>query len=200
MTLSIYSLLNLSTGHLSPQTRNKLQDPSFRDSCLVTDRDYGYLVPVTPALLDLVSTVPADLLYCLRLARANDANYIIFDVEGPRQDQLPWYEDNADPDLTGTGIAPEMMTRDEVGSYPDPAKIDTASLTVGRARAKALEDGDYEAPEGLWIGIGDASVRLTQSEDGTLKINVFPLGREMDTPVHSVEIPKDWFEAEDPSP
>jgi hypothetical protein len=45
-------------------------------------------------------------------------------------------------------------------------------------------------------------VRLRQDEDGTLKIDAFPRGKEMDPAIHSVELPKDWFEAEaeDPSP
>ena len=190
------ALLDLSTGHLSPQTREKLVDPDFRDKCMVTERDCGYFVPATPAIMNIVDAAPRDLLHCLRFASANQADYIIFDADGPRQDELPWYEDNAEPDLTGTGITPEMMVSDAEGSYPDPEKVACDGLRIERTWTEELEDGDYEAPDGVWIGVGNASVRLRQDEDGNVKINVFTRGREMEDPAHSVVLGADEFEVE----
>lgn len=193
MKPNMLALLDLSTGHLSPQTREKLEDPDFRDKCMVTDRDHGYFVPATPAIMSIVDVVPRDLLHCLRFATANKADYIIFDADGPQQDELPWYEDNPDPDLTGTGITPEMMHRDEHGSYPDPDKVDFDGLKVERTWTEVLEDGDYEAPEGAWVGIGPASLRLRQDKAGDVIVTAFVRGMENRDPVQTMDMALEWF-------
>lgn len=210
------TMLDLSTGHLSLETREWLEQPGNAAAANVTLRENGYFVPAhhdgdSPDIFfqmapmrapahhaddspDL-NIVPLDLLHCVRYAGANGASYVLFDSDADRQPGLPWYEDGNTPDLSGTGISENQILMSGDGPvFVNPNHVQGQDLKVERSWTETLEDGDYEAPDGAWIDTGEASVRIRTDEEGDLHLTVFGRGAEMDTPVAETSVRREDLE------
>lgn len=191
------TLLDLSTGHLSLHTRERLEEPEDCAALGVTWRECGYFLGSDPENFRHVD-FPPDLLHCVRYAQANGADYVLFDEVAPRQAGLPWYEDENTPDLTGTGIEVSQLIMDGEVTYVNPNHVDPEALRVDPTWTEAIGDRDVEAVDGaLWVGVGPASVRLrfAEGEEGhALKIAVYPRGQEMEEPVHEVLLDAGLFD------
>jgi len=192
------TLLELSTGHLSLDTRERLERSEDCAALGVTWRETGYLLSADPeAFRD--QDLPPDLLHCVRYAHANRAAYLLFDQEAAPQEGLPWYEYSNTPDLTGTGIEVSQLIMDGEVTFVNPNHVDPDALRVEPTWTEEIGDRDVEAVEGaIWVGVGPASVRLrfAEGEEGPdLKLSVFPRGREMEDPVHQVILPEYLFAA-----
>lgn len=188
------NLLDLSTGHLSLETREWLEEPANAERAGVTPRTHGYFVTAQSGDdFPDVGRVPLDLVHCMRYAGANGASYVLFDTDAMRQDGLPWYEDGNTPDLSGTGLKFTDLFWDDGASamMVNPNDVTREDLRVERTWTETLEDGDYEAPEGAWIGIGDASVRINTDARGDLKMSVFARGAEDQGPISETGVLRD---------
>lgn len=90
--------LDLSTGHLTPQTRDWMDgraisarsDP-FNGLCLAST-SFGWFIYAGEQTEE--SEFPADLLTCLRKARELGAEYVLFDADASDGLDLPTYDDN----------------------------------------------------------------------------------------------------------
>jgi hypothetical protein len=197
------TMLDLSTGHLSLQTREWLEEPGNAASVNVTPREHGYFVPAYNGEdLPDADRFPLDLLHCARYAGANGAAYVLFDTDADRQPGLPWYEDENVPDLSGTALSDAYLVSEGYGPvfvgdgpvFVNPAHVLTRDLVVERTWTETIEDGDYEAPDGAWIGTGAASVRVRTDEVGDLHLSVFGRGAEMDGPVAETSVRREDLE------
>lgn len=93
---------DLSTGHLSPETLDRLQEAAQLDMApadlpVVYDKGgYGFLIHVDPALREeTLGTYPEDLQTVLRAAGAQGCGWIMFDGAGPIVEALPTYGEDA---------------------------------------------------------------------------------------------------------
>lgn len=182
-TLNTVPMLDLSTGHLSRRTVTWLEDGARVGALGIMEREEGFFISSHHAAefeknTEAFSNFPLDLMHTLRFAHANDVQYVLFDRDAEMQAGLPTYDgDDIEED---TFIGKDTLM---VGVYGarvvDPLKVSLQDLKIERTWTETLEDGDYEAPEGAWIGIGDASVRITTAENGDIKIKAYPRGDEM---------------------
>jgi len=188
------TMLDLSTGHLSLATRERLERSEDCADVGVTWRPYGYFLSADPeSFRD--KELPPDLLHCVRYAHANGAAYLLFDADAEVQVGLPYYDDTNTPDLTGTGIEASQLVMVGDVTFVNPNHVDPNALRVEPTWTEEVGDRDVEATDGaLWVGIGPASVRLRLDKDGDLHVNVLPRGREMDTPLHGAVLTPDLFE------
>lgn len=83
--------LDVSTGHLSPETRARLEELDEEDAPSTFLRGtHGWLVHVSD---EPWSAWPADLMEVLDHARRLRCDYVMFDADGPVLDVLPWREE-----------------------------------------------------------------------------------------------------------
>lgn len=208
MKLNTVPILDLSTAHLSDATFtwvdnmvSRERDPDLRNlgqtpPISIMEREEGFFISTAHA--DAVHEnpdIPADLMHILRFAHANDQQYVLFDCDGPVQDGLPVYEEG-DPQNRIDREHPFIgMNKTSWHDVRDPGapsgeahlgKIEAVSgmpendlrLNADPAHGRVLEDADYEAPDGVWIGIGEASVRVNMNDD-FLWMEMFARGQEM---------------------
>jgi hypothetical protein len=101
-------LLDVSTAHLCPSTREELTGWDWAHSSALPGgpySDYGWLIWVPTDLAEYAadggSPVPADLLHVLAYAQHHGAEFILFDRDAAAHDGLPLYGDDRDEPLTG---------------------------------------------------------------------------------------------------
>lgn len=83
-----YGMICLSTAHLSSETRCRLEDPLDEQAPIAYDKGgYGWFVPVDN------ENVPDDLVRCLSFAKDADAQWVMFDCDGPIEAGLPTYDE-----------------------------------------------------------------------------------------------------------
>lgn len=190
-------MLHLNQGHLLPSTLELLSDRQFQNDFLITPLPFGSFLTIDTFMSQSSRPFPADLLHVMRYADANGINAIMVSSFSERQVGLPFYGGKTVPDLTGTCIGENDLAISEGLVFVDPDKFGSEDLKVEQTWTETLPDGDFEAPDGVWIGAGKASIRIKADEEGTLHINAYPRGHEMDEPVHSIALPSDCFD-EDP--
>ena len=91
---AIRKFLDLSTAHCPPAIRDNLAETPGIVTC---PHEYGFLlwVPDDPeenAKGD-VEMPPAEMLLVQLYARRHDCDYVLFDADGPENDELALYED-----------------------------------------------------------------------------------------------------------
>ena len=95
-SIEIAKMLVLSTGHLRRGTAAMLDGP--RDEWKVfaptyfAKGEYGWFVNVSDEDHTTRAHMPGDLLSCMNLAQEQDADWIMFDRDGPRVDGIAFYE------------------------------------------------------------------------------------------------------------
>jgi hypothetical protein len=96
--------LDLSTAHLTPATRELLDDePDFVTTVMKHPGGYGWLVYVQQDDVDPeedAENIPPDLLACLKLAREHDCVWMLFDCDADTIPGLPTYDDDGNPETT----------------------------------------------------------------------------------------------------
>ena len=109
--MSVRRFLDLSTGHLKPETRDRL-DAGWEPTSNIMSGEYGWMIytqtvgtvlykpfgkregEYDPKLVaQLRSQLGDDLVDCMAKAQSLGCDYILFDRDGPRRSELGWYED-----------------------------------------------------------------------------------------------------------
>lgn len=83
-----HNMVTISTGHLTVETRNAIDAGVFHRTFWTSE--YGWITYSNGS----DDNFPKDLVDCLVLAQDNKFDWIMFDVDGPRIDSLPYYEDD----------------------------------------------------------------------------------------------------------
>lgn len=97
----IRTFLDLSTGHLTPETRDRLDaifDPNLGNPIMGLivfqhPDGYGWFV-LTPTEDGVPEDLPSDLVGAFACARRLECAYILFDADGTHLAGLPWYEED----------------------------------------------------------------------------------------------------------
>lgn len=111
-TANIRTFLDLSTGHLTPATRDKLDEwcgaidltrkshSADGPPTLMGATDCGWFVYT---MAD-TEGMPADLAECMAYACNEDCSYILFDCDGPYDKSLPVYEEAEESEVTDAEV------------------------------------------------------------------------------------------------
>lgn len=180
-------LLDLSTGHLSPMTIDKIGADKLGMSVLI--RDEGFMLYTrhfgSESGQDWPADFPADLKNCLRFAAANGADWLLMDRDTPAIEELPWYEGNTDAEPGSIATAHGIPAEKRIGIYTPKDLLLYTAYDLDRVPDHALRqgspviaDGDYEAPDGCWIGISGAAVRVRPNDEGGVSVAVYRNGEE----------------------
>lgn len=102
--MSIRKFLDLSTAHLTPATREFIKQHQAIGPIYDHPDGYGWVmfVPDEDDIPTDAPTTPADLLACYQRARRLKCDYIMFDADGPDDEELPIYEDEPETSLGET--------------------------------------------------------------------------------------------------
>lgn len=94
--MTVYGLLDLSTGHL-PEDLG--QDLTGHAGVVAYDLPYGWLLAVPPDLDDHIAeyagtpdAVPDPIVGIWRLAGRHGCRYVLLDQDGPVEPELPTYD------------------------------------------------------------------------------------------------------------
>ncbi|MCW3783902.1 hypothetical protein OM960_20420 [Defluviimonas sp. CAU 1641] len=194
MPLNKINVLDLSTGHLSEPSRIFMCAAAGNGNRLgIMAREEGFFIGAAHAdVAEDEGLLPPDLLHCLRFARANGMDYLLFDRNADPQPGLPLYLEGPhgalafDPDHDWIGSM-SVNVADHFDYVLPTGKVTIEAVRPGalsdeqlviRETPKPLEDADYEAPEGCWLSVGEASVRIGINDE-TIFAEILPLGYEM---------------------
>ena len=86
--MTVRNFLDLSTGHLKPETREFMREGG--DHNVTMSGTYGWLVYLSEG--DYEVTWDQDMTDCMTKARELGCLYILFDQDADRRDDLPYYE------------------------------------------------------------------------------------------------------------
>lgn len=192
--LNTANMLDISTGHLALSTRRWLGQKDVRENFGIAKRTAGYFVSTNHA--DRLNTqIPADLHFVLAFAKANGMAYVNFDYDADPQAFLPWYEDGNTPISTEDDdwdkkiLGLDHLEWSDAGvQAPRKGCLNAEELRIERSWTSDLEDGDYDIPEGAWLGLNNLSIRICPLSDESVMITSFVRGAEMDDPSHQVNI------------
>lgn len=170
MPVKLMMTADVSTTHISLTTR-ELIDEGKDFGYSIAKRDEGYLISTYEDMANR-SAVPGDLQLVLNFARHGGAEYVLFDTDGAVLEELPQYDDGNLIIEEGTILAQSGAHRTVVSllDYEDDPQgwvelVDDHSLLnphFGPSGA-TLPDGDYRAPDGLWLEIGGVDVRVLEA-------------------------------------
>ena len=94
-------VLDVSTGNLSLATRELLSDPDSLElkNISVARREEGFFINSIFGSFDPkdMGNLPPDLYHIMRLACANDYQYVLFDMDAEILEEAPYYEDSNEP-------------------------------------------------------------------------------------------------------
>lgn len=89
ITYETQSMLVLSTEHVSPATAGLLELGSDTVPVTYVKGTYGFFVVVPETAIDIPEDCPADLCGLLALCRLTRCAWLMLDVDGPVQPDLP---------------------------------------------------------------------------------------------------------------
>jgi hypothetical protein len=217
MKLNRIPVIDLSTAHFSEITLGWMSEMADfeRDMRLrakgagpvvsVMEREEGFFLSthhVDPEIGDPTG-IPPDLAHVLRFARANGADYVLVDRDAEPQEGLPVYFDGGDffdinmidrsESFIGDGEG--VTTRQTVLGWKGDTKGKIEAVVAGKIpdaallieERKSLEDGDHLAPEGCWLSVGEASIRIGIGEE-SIWTEILPLGCEMGESFGRIEV------------
>ena len=90
-----FKMLDVSTAHLSPQTRQRLETFDVEGVLFYPKGPWGWFVNV-PTLEDglvVGDEVPTDLKVCIQFAQSLEKEWIMFDCDGSIVQELPTFDD-----------------------------------------------------------------------------------------------------------
>ena len=92
--MSVRKFLDISTIHLTPETRKRFEEGDFISSTYESPYGDGWFFYVAdPESEDADYPWPDDLKACLKRARDRNCEYILLDPDGPEDPELPQYPD-----------------------------------------------------------------------------------------------------------
>ena len=93
---NIRKFLDISTGHLPPSERDRIDDGEVPITSHAHPEGYGWFVyvPQEPSDWPNIREAAPALARCLEHARKLDCDYILFDSDACIDEQLPWYGDH----------------------------------------------------------------------------------------------------------
>jgi len=109
-------LLDVSTAHLTPSTREKMGSWDHNDCSIPTfaPHAHGWFMWVATEDDSLLG-LPADLVDVLQYARAQRAEYILFDADAAELDGLDSYEDE-DETVPATFAESDLIASQNAGA------------------------------------------------------------------------------------
>lgn len=91
--MEIQKMLVMSTGHLTSETIDAMtQGPPVWGPAFTREDGWVFRVVPTAEGGDSLEGTPTELAAAIRLARAEDCAWLLFDRSGPRIKVLPWPE------------------------------------------------------------------------------------------------------------
>lgn len=175
----------------------------------IMEREEGFFLSSHHADPDQAPNIalPGDLLHVLRFAHLNGMQYVLFDRDADPQEGLPVYQWNAGPggDINKLDLAEQFLGQGEgrVGMQEirDPL---IGNMVLGHIEAvipdsvpdedlllhpagQTIPDADHEAPEGCWLKVQEAALRIGRNEDAVW-VEVFADGVEMGESFGRIEI------------
>ena len=195
-------VLEISTGHLSDITRQRLEkEPGLAGAM---EREFGWMFHTGIACngnWEAKPDLPRDLLHVLRFARANDMSWVYFDQDEAELDLLPVYlEDSCqlgEQQIEGLALLPGDAKHPEA---VDPNSVTLRQLDLEEAglapRAEeVLQEGDYVVKKGeaVWLTVGKASLRIEEKETG-VAVQVHRFGAEDEAPLEDMFCENDWLD------
>jgi len=133
MSLFVQNMLDISTGHLTDDTRKRMGEDSRNffvgKPCslpfAVKGSSYGWFIDVRDADERAVSGAPYpfDIIDCYELALRLGCAYILFDRDAERHTELNWYGDRA------------QMPYEEKINANNAAELDEPPLTINQFKA-----------------------------------------------------------------
>lgn len=90
---ALRSFMDLSTAHLTPKTRDWLDEHDDQDnlSHWVAQTPYGWFLYCDEENAE--GSIPDDLFACMTYARKHGADYVLFDADADALTDLPTFED-----------------------------------------------------------------------------------------------------------
>lgn len=141
--MTIRKFLDLSTAHLTPATRQRIDDGEGPATAYPHPESYGWLIYVDESnILEIYEDFP-DLLACMKAARQQDCDYILFDRDGPAVDYLTQYADDGSIEQEANRAALVMAEDEEKGCNHSFVVTDQAGRGEGRSYCEFCgADGD----------------------------------------------------------
>ena len=94
-----FKMLDVSTAHLSPETRQRLETSDIEGVLFYPKGPWGWFinVPSREDGLTVGDEVPADLKNCIEFAQTLEKEWIMFDCDGSIVQELPKFESDEVP-------------------------------------------------------------------------------------------------------
>ena len=93
--MEIYRVLALSTGHVSQETAQLMGQGAISKVIIYNKGDFGWFVHIPDKGMDFKeledSECPADLYRCMKYARDNNCDWLMFDRDVEANEDLPVY-------------------------------------------------------------------------------------------------------------
>jgi len=187
-------MLRMVEGERNPRLREIGKGPTIS----IMEREEGFFMSTHHADPEMAGTevLPRDLLHVLRFARLNGQHYVLFDRDAEPQAGLPVYQwhgekgadvNRVDPSepFIGQGRLSPQEIRDPLNAEVSlgtiegviPDAVPDGEFTVD-PEGITLADGDHQAPDGCWLTVREASVRVGVN-DSAVWVEVFAAGDEM---------------------
>lgn len=105
-----FKMLDASTAHLSPQTRQRLEHFDLEGVLFYPKGPWGWFVNVPTREDGLVvgEEVPADLKACIEFAQTLEKEWIMFDCDGNVMQDLPTYAADEVPSSTNHHVLQQL--------------------------------------------------------------------------------------------
>lgn len=187
-------MLRMVEGERNPRLRETGRGPSIS----IMEREEGFFISSHHADPELAGrdVLPRDLLHVLRFAFLNGQQYVLFDRDAGPQAGLPVYQwdGGKGSDINRIDLSEPFVGQGRLGMQEirDPLKKDLVLGTIEGVIPDAvpdeefamepegitLPDGDHDAPDGCWLTVREASVRVGVN-DNAVWVEVFAAGDEM---------------------
>ncbi|MFC6282181.1 MULTISPECIES: DUF5983 family protein [Polaromonas] len=105
-----FTMLDVSTAHLSPETRQRLETFDVEGVLYYPKGPWGWFVNVPDREDGLVvgDEVPKDLKACIQFAQTLEKEWIMFDCDGTIMEDLPKFDDEKLPSITNHHVLQQL--------------------------------------------------------------------------------------------
>lgn len=189
-------MLRMVEAERNPRLRQTGEGPVMS----IMEREEGFFLSTHHADPEMAPNmvIPRDLLHVLRFARLNGLQYVLFDRDADPQAGLPVYQWNGGPGADLNRIDPDErfigQDQDRIGlqEIRDPINQGIILGTIEgvipdvfpdddlvmEPEGQVLSDADHDAPNGCWLTVEEAAIRIGLNEEAVW-VEVFADGVEM---------------------